>query len=608
MLKKHSFHLTSAFAFAALAAAAAPLSGSDAHARATRSNQTPLPQSLQTAEADLPLTIVVSLKKQRLAAYRGTRQIASSRISSGKRGHRTPKGVFTILQKRRRHYSNLYAGAPMPYMQRVTWSGIALHAGRLPGYPASHGCIRLPYSFARKFFSMTSMADRVIVTDDLPKPRIFADDNLIKPLPPGNPTAHNGRRTGKAGSEPRTDASGHWFPGISSAKAAQVHEELTFKHTGPLTRAAVAASRARHLDKLAKLAEESKAWTTTASDKLRQANIDLRALLQEPRRLKAQISDLKVQILRVTRAEQSIERQMRDLFLAAAYPDALNKTTDTVLIAPPPARRSAALDARRNASGVPKPTLIRETGSLQKSALTWRQRAELKARERARQQLEKREEVLEEQLLQRITERDRLQRELAKTETALAAHDDVVSAAMTKRDILKERYTAAYNHHQRILAGLKKAKRLQKRYEKPITVLISRKKQKLWVRQARDEILATDITIEKPDAPIGTHVFTAMSYTGDGRDMRWKAITAAQSTARIRRTRGMSRSEHRRLIREANRAAGRQTPRNALARINIPEPVKMQLAELIKPGSTIIVTDSGKGNETGKHTDLIAQF
>ena len=91
------------------------------------------------------MTIVVSLGNQKADVYRGTTLITSTSVSTGKRGYSTKAGVFSILEKRRRHYSNLYNGAPMPWMQRLTWSGTALHAGVVPGYPASHGCIRLPY-------------------------------------------------------------------------------------------------------------------------------------------------------------------------------------------------------------------------------------------------------------------------------------------------------------------------------------------------------------------------------------------------------------------------------------------------------------------------------
>lgn len=96
-----------------------------------------------------PLVINVSLSRQRLTVYDANGPIASSPVSSGRVGYATPTGVFTILQKRRMHYSNLYDSAPMPNMQRLTWSGVALHAGALPGYPASHGCIRLPHGFSK---------------------------------------------------------------------------------------------------------------------------------------------------------------------------------------------------------------------------------------------------------------------------------------------------------------------------------------------------------------------------------------------------------------------------------------------------------------------------
>ena len=105
-----------------------------------------------------PVQILVSLPTQTMTVYKGGVEIATSRVSSGKPGHTTPSGVFSILQKKRMHYSNLYDNAPMPYMQRLTWSGVALHAGRVPNYPASHGCIRMPQAFARQLFGVTTRA------------------------------------------------------------------------------------------------------------------------------------------------------------------------------------------------------------------------------------------------------------------------------------------------------------------------------------------------------------------------------------------------------------------------------------------------------------------
>jgi hypothetical protein len=110
-----------------------------------------------------PVSVVVSLDEQRVHVYRNGVRIAVSTCSSGKPGHETPTGVFVVLQKDRDHRSSTYSNAPMPNMNRLTWDGIALHAGNLPGYPASHGCIRLPLSFSALLFDVTHLGTPVII-------------------------------------------------------------------------------------------------------------------------------------------------------------------------------------------------------------------------------------------------------------------------------------------------------------------------------------------------------------------------------------------------------------------------------------------------------------
>ncbi len=117
-----------------------------------------------------PVLVVVSLPEQRAYVYRNGIRIGESKVSTGKPGFETPAGVFTILEKRREHYSNLYDSAPMPFMQRLTWDGVALHAGRIPDRPASHGCIRLPYAFSEALFGVTARGMTVIVTDTAIRP------------------------------------------------------------------------------------------------------------------------------------------------------------------------------------------------------------------------------------------------------------------------------------------------------------------------------------------------------------------------------------------------------------------------------------------------------
>lgn len=126
-----------------------------------------------------PVLLVVSLATQRAVVYRNGVPIGISTVSSGRPGYETPTGTFVILQKRVEHYSNLYNNAPMPYMQRLTWGGVALHAGQLPGYPASHGCVRLPLEFARLLFGVTHHGMTVIVTDRRAVPRIAPADEFM---------------------------------------------------------------------------------------------------------------------------------------------------------------------------------------------------------------------------------------------------------------------------------------------------------------------------------------------------------------------------------------------------------------------------------------------
>jgi lipoprotein-anchoring transpeptidase ErfK/SrfK len=120
------------------------------------------------APAAGPVTILVSLPVQRAYVFRGGAMIAVSTVSSGQPGYDTPTGAFTILEKDVDHHSSLYDDAPMPFMQRLTWDGVALHGGQVLAEPASHGCVRLPRAFARRLYGITGIGTRVVVTDEAP--------------------------------------------------------------------------------------------------------------------------------------------------------------------------------------------------------------------------------------------------------------------------------------------------------------------------------------------------------------------------------------------------------------------------------------------------------
>jgi hypothetical protein len=129
-----------------------------------------------------PVVMVVSITEQRAYVYRNGILIGATTVSTGRPGHLTPTGVFTVLQKQKEHRSTIYDGAPMPYMERLTWGGVALHAGGLPGYPESHGCIHLPSEFARRLFEISPNGMTVVIGTEATAPEQVAHPGYLAPV------------------------------------------------------------------------------------------------------------------------------------------------------------------------------------------------------------------------------------------------------------------------------------------------------------------------------------------------------------------------------------------------------------------------------------------
>ena len=129
-----------------------------------------------------PVVMVVSITEQRAYVYRNGILIGATTVSTGRPGHLTPTGVFTVLQKQKEHRSTIYDGAPMPYMERLTWGGVALHAGGLPGYPESHGCIHLPSEFARRLFDISPNGMTVVIGTEATEPQRVAHPGYLAPV------------------------------------------------------------------------------------------------------------------------------------------------------------------------------------------------------------------------------------------------------------------------------------------------------------------------------------------------------------------------------------------------------------------------------------------
>src|ERR1700682_2909267 len=166
----------------AIAALVALIAAGD-HAGARSGQSERSVDSIESRTAGEPIMAIVSLRDQRLTVYAARGWTLRAPVSSGQKGRETPAGIFSVIQKEEDHYSNLYDDAYMPHMQRITWSGIALHGGVLPGHPASHGCVRMPYDFAARLFDATAMGMRVIVAPSDVGPVELTHPALFQPKP-----------------------------------------------------------------------------------------------------------------------------------------------------------------------------------------------------------------------------------------------------------------------------------------------------------------------------------------------------------------------------------------------------------------------------------------
>jgi lipoprotein-anchoring transpeptidase ErfK/SrfK len=226
--------------------------------------------------------VVISIPKQRISAYGADGFRAQGAVSSGRTGFPTPVGVFSVIQKNRYHRSNIYSGAPMPFMQRITWSGVAMHEGVLPGYPASHGCIRLTHKFASELWGMTRMGVRVVVTPDdaepialthaklpapnmTPAPASVTDAQQIKP----SLVAMAGDSTADAGAAAAAAAARLLSP-LERAKAerARIVAEAPARTKAAKEAAEVAAAKAVEANKAMTALREAEAAVNAARNKL----------------------------------------------------------------------------------------------------------------------------------------------------------------------------------------------------------------------------------------------------------------------------------------------------------------------------------------------------
>jgi hypothetical protein len=455
----------------------------------------------QARSAGAPLFAVVSLSDQRVTIYDANGKILQSPVSTGATGYETPAGIYSVVQKKAVHSSNVYEDGNMPFMQRITWTGIALHAGVLPGQPASHGCVRLPHAFAQRLFDLTDIGLRVIVVRDDIVPNDIAHPALFKPNP--------ARREAALAAPPasRSSASGQ----------------------APKTRVGVASSET-----------ETSASPGTANH---------------------------LQILKSMAAAKTAEA------------DAATKRAG--------AAKQAA--ARKAAEAAPVAKMLRaaETNHAKAEEL-------LKVAERGLETAGSPESVTQAELA-----KEKAAAKVAETQAQLQAAKAQAQAKLDAAARASEEAKAAESTRDAAVEAADEATRRTS----PVSVFISRKTQRLYIRQGYQPVFETPIAIRDADKPIGSYVFTALSYLNNA-EVRWSVVSmykspdSAAPAAQAKRGKAEARNT------EAAPAdvAGAKA---ALDRIAIPRDALDRISDVVLPGSSLIISDEGASIETGKDTDFV---
>jgi len=453
------------------------------------------------------LIIAVSINRQQVKIYDANGFFAEAPVSTGMKGHGTPMGVFSVIQKHKWHHSNIYSGAPMPYMQRITWSGVAMHAGVLPGYPASHGCIRMPEAFAIKMWNWTRMGARVLVTPGEISPASFSH-----PLLPSMKVPPQPQISGDAQSDTPPGAKAD--KGAADKKPDIVEAELELRPS------------VGHGDAASPDGASPKTRTADASGDRRAGKTPVT------------MSDARL-------APKDDPKDDLTVDLATAKPAADNsapRTEDVVDAAP-----------KQDDAAAPEKTVETKPDQAEAAPKVETKDAKPKA-------------------------------DAPKDETRLP---DVAKAAAAKAEAAKR-------------AG-------------QISVFISRKDSKLYVRQNFEPLFDSPVTIAPSDRPLGTHVFTAELDKNDPNILHWSVVSLPVSGRGLVRE-AEPRSAMRRNGAKAAPVEARPTPAidspaEALDRIAIPADAMARITDALTTGGSIIVSDQGiNQGETGEGTDFIVSL
>jgi hypothetical protein len=545
---------------AVLLSASANLAPADAKSRNGFLRLKSQAQEAVAAQSNSPLLVVVSIRRQRVRVFDMNGEITSSRISSGKPGHDTPMGVFSILEKNVYHVSNIYSGASMPYQERITWSGIAMHAGDVPGYRASHGCVRLPYSFARKLFGLTKIGNRVVISYDDPEPIAFDSPKLFKPLPFEDATAMklDPSKPQLIAVNDRTDDNSttdalQGLPrliGVSPALLRAVAEMPKDPQRRPTTRTEADQMMQEKLGRAQAAVKTAQGVLTATDDKAHTTAKDFVDLSQKYDGARRSIESLRA-------ALKSAEDRQKDAI----------KSFESYM-------SSGADDAQGNPQSSDQSNNVKD-----------------------------RESELEDTLLDLTIEADRARAEAAQNEMSFAEVQASYSAAQTARDSAVDAFRDAQADLTSAQTALTEANKEARLRSKPIAVLVSLRARRIYVRQGFEPLLEAPIAVAPLEHKIGTHVFTAMRYGADPNSFDWRLVSAQTPSPGQPFDDG---KKNRRTASAQGRALDVQMATEALDAFTIPDDILQTISELARPGSSLIVSDRELPlNENGSGTEFV---
>jgi L,D-transpeptidase catalytic domain len=560
----------------------------------------------ESAKPQGPLIIAISIEKQNLRIYDANGFFAETPISTGMKGHPTPMGVFSVIQKQKLHHSNIYSGAPMPYMQRITWSGVAMHAGVLPGYPASHGCIRMPMAFAVKMWNWTKMGARVTITPGEITPSSFSHPLLVAqkvvPAPNAEPQADTpvAPKSDKA-----SEADTPIGPAISVAsldlRSTIGHGDAARLDTTPLrdqTHTAdagdmtAAQAPVTMTDATSSAGNAPPPEEASAAGESKAADAPETKAKSETAKSEAEAAGKPGEI--VSSDDKPTEPKSAEIATAETKPAATDKPDQD---GKKPDEAQTTAPSNRDSANVETSA----TGSLN---------AEAGARDKPdEKKVEAKADHVKAEALQPDAPGSDAPKSSEKPEAGVKAITGVSpGAADVKKDQARlpdpAKPAAASKPAPAMAAAPKRSGQ--------IAVFISRKDSKLYVRQNFAPLFDVPVTIAPSDRPLGTHVFTAQVDRDDANVLHWSVVSLPMPSRYAER-----RDEDERISRRRKTVSAVEmkplpvpdSPAEALDRLTIPLDAMARITEALSTGASIIVSDQGiTAGETGEGTDFIVSL